>query len=504
MTAVLYPLARRIGEQRAFWVWIALATGAALALRLFRLDAAGFWVDELYSIATASDLNATHRSKALGYLPVWLGMWLSGVNPESLPPLSGSSVQFDSSSWRSLGVTHFAARLGPALVGALSVPILALASRRMLGTGPACVLAVLLALSPWHIYWSQAARFYSLQFLLYNLALIYYFTATQAGSTKRFAIAMGFMVLAFFSQPTALAILPVFAADWIIASLRGKSVRLGLHEWFIGAVAVGICCAVILSDYLAAPEQWQQFVSFAGTQYQPPHQLAMGMVYMTGLAVVVVALASAWGLRKSRPRLTTYLGLAALMPVALFTVWSLKNAVGLRYLFVALYGWLALAALGLDRVGALLGRKDPWLAWAPLAVLVGTGSTMLLGYYGPAKGFHPRWPEAYAYVQAHARPGDVITCGHPIVGKYYLQRPDVTFLPLNREELYNLGERVWLVVEQETTSGGDLEPWALELTEMKLSMELAIPRPISRVTVRLYERDRTDRQVSRPANDGAR
>jgi hypothetical protein len=490
-------------HRQALWWWLAAATAVAAVLRLYNLDVAGFWVDELYSIYAAADLSLMHTSKVLGYIPTWALLWVSGVNPWEIP-----TEGFDSSIWREMGITPTSARLGSALVGIISVPLIALASRRLLGSGGAVMVALLLATSPWHIYWSQAARFYSLQFLLYTLALIFYFRATRSasfggsarggraarGSRVQFVVAMAFVVLAFLSQPTALSILALFGADWLIAQLRGRPLRLEAFHWLVGVGTVGVCAAVFVHDYLAAPEQWAQFVAFEGAAYQPPHQLGMGAVYMTGPAVIVTAIAAAWALRRSKPRLSIYLLLAALLPIGVFAVWSIGNAVGLRYLLICLYGWLALAAVGLDRIGWLIHRRmsSQVLALAPLAVVVVASSHLLLAYYTSAYGFHPRWPEAYSYVEARALPGDVISCRHPIVGRYYLQSPDVVHLPLGPEELEKLAResgsgRVWLVVESEGTSQRDIGPWIHEHTQLMESLELAVPRPISRVTVLLYE-----------------
>jgi 4-amino-4-deoxy-L-arabinose transferase-like glycosyltransferase len=479
----------RPGHARAFWFWISVATLAALALRLFRLDAAGLWVDELWTVYVTADLSIMHNSKVVGYLPTWLGLWLSGVDPGSLP-------YPDSSSWQDRGVTHTAARLGSAMVGVLTVPLVALASRRMLGAGPAVMIAFLLATSPWHIYWSQASRFYSLQFLFYTLAIVLYFSATRERSRPLFAGAMGCMVLAFLSQPTALAILAIFGADWLIAHLRRRPLPIGAFEWGAGIAAVGLCAAVFLSDYFKAPQEWAQFVAFTGAEYQPPHKLGLGAVYMTGPALVAVALAAAWAMRTKHERLSVYLLLTALLPLGIFAIWSLGNFVGLRYLMITLFGWIALAAIALDRLAVAIYRRggDTALSVAPLAVVIASAAHLMMGYYSNAHGFHPRWPEAYAYVAQHAQPGDVIASRHPIVGQYYLRRSDIVHLPRDAAELRALGTRVWLVSESESTVNSDLGAWVYPLTELRRSLELAIPRPISRVEVLLFDASRVEHE----------
>lgn len=475
------------GHARAFAFWIVVATLGAAALRLYHLDVAGFWVDEIYTLQAAADLRDMHNSKVLGYLPTWLGLWLSGVNPAAIPAR-------ESAVWLDAGVTHTSARLGSVLVGIVTVPALAMASRRLLGGGGAVMLALLIATSPWHIYWSQAARFYSVQFLFYTLALIFYFTATRTNSRPQFVMAMVFVVLAFLSQPTALSILAIFGADWLIAIWRRRPLRLTIFHWTIGTTAVAFCAAIVITDYFGAPDEWAPFVSFGGAAYQPPHRLGMGAVYMTGPAVVLGALATAWGIRRDQERLVIYLLLAAILPIAIFAAWSLFNAVGLRYLLICLFGWLGLAAIGLDRLATLIHARSrsTALALAPLGVLIVSSAHLLVAYYTNAYGFHPRWPEAYKYVAAHVQPGDIIAARHPIVGQYYLQHPSVEHLPLNPQQLADLGSRVWLIVESRGGSDGDIGPWISAHTNIRRSLELSTPQPISRVDVLLYEQEQID------------
>lgn len=506
---------RRPGHTRAFLFWIAAATLLGAGLRVYNLDVAGFWVDEMYTLYVTADVSITHNSKAMGYLPTWLGLWLSGVDPSVIP-----QYKLDSSAWQQHGITHTNARLGSALLGIITVPIVALASRRVLGTGGAVMLAFLLATAPWHIYWSQAARFYTLQFLFYALALLFYFSSTRERSRPQFALAMLFVVLSFLSQPTALVILGIFGADWLISLFRRRPLKLGLFEWAVGTLAVAVCAVIFLNDYFSAPEQWAQFVTFTGGSYQPAHRLLMGSVYMTGPAVAVGALGAAWAMWRTSERLVIFWLLAALLPIVAFAAWSVGNAVGLRYLLICLIGWLALAAMGADRLATLVFsfvRRSDWvqpetegvsdtlvstgmgrrsiasatlLSLVPLGVLVVSSAYLLLGYYTNAYGFHPRWPEAYRYIIANEQPGDVVSTRHPIVGRYYLERKDVEHLPLNREQLMDLaagGQRVWMVVEGRGDNDNDIDPWIYQLVEVRKTLDISIPRPTSRVEVLLFD-----------------
>lgn len=475
----------RSGPAR-FWVWVLAATVLAAGLRLWRLDEASFWIDEIYSVRTCIDPTQTHRSKMFGYLPTYAGLWLSGVDPSTLD-------YGDSSGWREAGVTEWTARIGSCVVGILSVPLLMLASRAALGTAAACLFGLMLAANPWHIYWSQAARFYTLEFLFFGLSLALYFTATERGGKARFAAAMLCMILAFLSQPPAAVIGAIFAADWLYGLARGRPVRLGAFGWAVGIAAAAFCAAVLWMDMREAPDQWSRFVSFNETRSShPPLKFIAGIVYTTGPALAVAAVSAAWVLRKSRPRLSAYLAFAAAIPMIGLALWSVRNAVGTRYAFVCLYGWVALAALGLAHAGRVLHRTGGFVAAAtPTGVVLAASSVMLLSYYTTGHGFHPRWREAFDVVKAELRAEDTVCCRHPLLGSFYLGQGagPAQFLPANHEELDAMGGRVWLVVQIEGVGQRDMKPWIDPLTELKASLDLRVTQPEGLVRVLLYDPD---------------
>lgn len=464
-----------------FWLWIVAATILAAGLRLHNLGKASLWIDEVYTVLACTDLSTMHRSKVLGYLPTYAALYAAGIDPPTLG---------ETSAWAGRGVNEWLARIGACAIGIATIPLVGLASRRMLGATAAGFVAALLAVNPWHIYWSQAARFYTLEFLFYTLSLIFYFTATQRGSRARFVLAMAMFVLAFLSQPPAVVILAVFGADWAISFLRREPVRLGLFEWCAGTIAVGLCALLLKLDVSDAPEQWSRFVAFAQPQAShPPHKFAAGVVYIAGPALVVAAVGTAWSIRTSRTRLAWYLLLAAALPVILFAIWSVRNAVGSRYAFVCLFGLVGLAAVGAERLYAMLSRRAGVLAGlTPLAVLAAAPAPTLLSYYTTGHGFHPRWREAFDAVRKELRPDDVVSVRHPLLGAYYLRdAATVTFLPRDKAELDSLGRRVWVVIEADNSGMAGNGRWLKEISSLHEALDLRVPQPVGELRVYLYE-----------------
>ncbi len=460
-------------------VWIPAVLGCTLlaaALRLYHLDAASFWVDECNTIRATMMLPEVNRSKVFGYIPTAIGLRLFGV------PLERGLADRPH-RWQALGITEWRARLASCLIGILTVPVLMLASRRLLGQRAAVWLGLLLAIAPWHIYWSQAARFYTQQFLFYNLALVLYFRATAGAHRGLFAAAMACALLAFLSQPPALVIVGVFVIDWLATRLRGEPVRLGRFGLMAGAAMLALAAAALGLDMLQRTEQWTQFVH---DQYQTPVKILLGTAYMTTPAVVLLAMLAAVA-TDDAPRRRLYLLAAALLPPLAFAGVSLVAYVGLRYAFVSLYAWLALAALGIERMQAALERYGQrWLAWAPGLMIAAVLAMFDYGYYTAGYGFHPRWREAFAYVRRHRQPGQAVAT-HPHVGFYYLQDPGVLPLPRRPERLATLSGPTWIVVEVSDAIGGERHLWLDDHADLRAYFDARVVQPVSSVRVYYYE-----------------
>ena len=130
-------------------VALAIIVAIAAFLRFYKLGAWSFWGDEMLTIIDVPDgfnYALLRRSLMLSTILAVIG---------------------------ELGVSEWSARLAPALVGVLSVPVLYYPVRRMLGPAVALLFALLLAVSPWHLYWSQNARYFILLLLFYPLALLF-------------------------------------------------------------------------------------------------------------------------------------------------------------------------------------------------------------------------------------------------------------------------------------------------------------------------------------------
>ena len=105
------------------------------------------------------------------------------------------------------GTSEWSARLVPALVGIISIPILFFPIRKMFGSGVALLCSLFLAIAPWHLYWSQNARFYTTLLLFYTLALFLVYFALE--EDKPWYIVFAFILFGLAVQERLFSVLLV-------------------------------------------------------------------------------------------------------------------------------------------------------------------------------------------------------------------------------------------------------------------------------------------------------
>jgi len=141
-------------EEAAPWL-VAFITLIGGGLRVLMLGTKGMWLDETFSVwlANQSVVDMLH--------------WI--VKIDLHPPLYYLLLHF----WIALkGDSPYYARLLSALFGTATIPIIYLIGKRISGAVVGLAAAVFLALSPFHIYFAQETRMYTL--LTFNVAVAIY------------------------------------------------------------------------------------------------------------------------------------------------------------------------------------------------------------------------------------------------------------------------------------------------------------------------------------------
>ena len=459
---------------RGEWWLLAGITLAALALRLWAIGDKGLAYDEaataLMARATAGEIVAFHWNAGFEHPPLW---------------------QLTMAAWSALfGQSEAMLRLLPALMGALAVPLAWLWVRRMWPGERALRLwtAVLMALSPVLLLYSQEARMYTVVLALALLSLIALCAAVTrprgwaiAGFVAANWIMTGFhyySVLLIGVEGLFLLLLAAHARSWR-GALAGASITLlslaPIALWMllapgfratVGVIAGGIGSGAAPSALRFADSLWRD-LSFGAIRWQP--EIAVTGFLIVPLILIGLAALFVSDARRPRDRVIPWswlVGLLALLPLAISV--ALFRSLAARYILFILPALYVLAAGGivwLGRQSRLLGAAGAGLALVPA----------LLGiqyYFGPY--VKSEYRDMAAFLAANHHPDEAIMLYAPrqhLLAKYYL--PEVAefatapavelppFWPINAppvvpeemdgvvQELLGSHPALWLVVTAE-------------------------------------------------------
>ncbi len=204
-------------ERRA----LAVVTAGALALRLFRLAHQSLWVDEILSYRMFVSSPGA---------PFWKKL---------LYDVHGPLYSFVMHLWSAVSTSDFWLRTPSAIAGACAVYAFA---RWLVEIGRrdlAVPAALFMALSPFHLFYSQELRFYALLSLGAILALIA-FERFRAGPSLRTGIVLGTSFAVACLSGFSMLFLGAAFVVYLAFSGRLRGAHLGY-----GAVAAGIVLVVI-------------------------------------------------------------------------------------------------------------------------------------------------------------------------------------------------------------------------------------------------------------------
>ena len=402
-------------------------TVAGIGLRYYRLGKWSFWRDEMFSVGDRED-----------------GFNYSALRQSTSQYLIRQIV-------RRWGIDERNARLIPAVIGAASVPLLYPLLRRTFTPQVAMLASALLAFSPWHLYWSQNARFYTLLLLLYSLALFTFYLGLEEDSPSLLLASLLFLALAIRERMTALFYVPVVATYVASLFLAGYPKPAGLHWRNLALYSLpGAVGALLFArPYLRDLPAWMEGFSPGNNN---PLWLAGSFGYYLGLPVVLLALGSTiYGLTtKDRALLLASSG--AFVPLSILVLITPFHYTANRYGFITLTSWLALAGFGLTTLADHMLRNKRRIAAA--AVL----SLPFLQYlfddvqYYSHNGNRARWKEALVYMRERLQDGDRVFSSDPDLANHYLQRRTSHLQDLATAEFLGGGTRSWVIEDSDTES----------------------------------------------------
>jgi len=338
------------------WILAAIVVVAAI-VRFASLDAAGYWLDEAYSVLAVRG--------SLG------DAWHAVVTTESTPPL----YYLLGWGWAEVfGASEVGLRSLSALCGVALVPVVWLAGRELVDRRVALVAAALTATSPLLVWYSQEARAYELMVLLCAVAF-WQLARARRGAPR--AVAWWAVAAALALATHYVAIFPVLAeAALLLWWRRDRATAVAVAAvGVVGAALVPLLVTqrgnALANESLDGPLKAiaQLFKQFA-VGYDLPWEVGLTVAALA-LALVGVVL-----LRIAEPRAQRAAVLAAAVgvasPAGLLVVDLVgQNQLMSRYMLPALPLFLLVLAAGF---GALRARRWGLVAAGALCI-VGLGIT---------------------------------------------------------------------------------------------------------------------------------
>lgn len=429
-------LSKLESDRRYQYLLLGAITLLAAALRFYKLGEWSFWIDELSStnraLAHYNNLEAIIRN-----LPTTF--WL----PLSLISMGGV--------FKVLGTSEWSARLVPAIIGIISIPILYFPIKRLFGTSIGLLAMLLLAVSPWHLYWSQNARFYTSLLLLYSLALFAFFYAIEQDRPGYILFFILLLYLAMSERLIALFLVPVVVCYLLFLKimplekppgLRARNLLLVLLTGIgIGIIEIYWYLSTGLSPLLDA------YYTFAGKQINDPFRLLISAVFNIGVPLVILAVFGGIYLLLQKSRLGLLIFIGALVPLILLVVANPFVFTVDRYVFMTLPFWAILGAIAVKEIITQTENYGKVLAIGVLIVLLADAASSNLLYYQINNGNRRDWRGAFAFVQERKQEGDIVVSTRPQLGEYYLEEQVISAWDIDPDIIVRSGERAWFVFD---------------------------------------------------------
>ncbi len=446
-------------------------------LRFYKLGEWSFWIDEIYTID-----HALHNYGDLSNIL------------DNIPPARNwvpSSVILTAQILNVLGVSEWSARLVSAVIGILSIPILYFPMKKIFGNQLTLVALLLLAVSPWHIFWSQNARFYTSLMLLSTLALFAFYFGLKTGRLRYLLLFYILFYLASSERVFAFFILPVvifyILSLWILPMEKSK-VQIKKMA-FLLLVPIIAFILFEISRYVMSGSSITKsiFDTFFDQVNTTPLRLTLSITYKIGVPVFSLSFFSGVYILTRRHPASLLVVIGAALPIILLIFLSVNFFAVDRYIFMTLFMWLILAAVGVNELFQHTDGLAKLLPLGVLSILLFSSMGEIYLYYQFQNGNRPNWKEAYTFVKQNIRDGDIIYATSPPVGDYYL--PEANIRDINNFDPARITTResnnVWFVIDENT---GSVEPevssWIRDTCTRIQSVEVFLPG--KSMSIRIY------------------
>jgi len=376
-------------------LFIVLAT----LMRFWNLGTWSFWADEIFTVQDSIKI------------------------PDTMPinPIIYMIIQ---SIFSKFGVSEWSARLGPCIIGILSIPFIYWIARRMFGSLTGIIASLLLVIHPWHIYWSQNARAYSLAFLLAGLSAFLFYEALEKNKLRYIIGSLLLTILSIFSYLHCVLLLPVFFGYVVLLPFLPVNIPKGLNQRNLLIFFVPFILAL---SSLALPSVREYVYSGWGSNEWGRNALYIlfTIVYSLGIPFSTASLIGGIHSLAYLNRGGLFLLCYALIPLVIILAMSPFLNVAGYYLFFTMPAYLILAALSASELLSYASRSSRIMSSAILLILVVSLIAQTYLYFTVENGGREKWKDAFQSISGKVDKNDYVVIPITRVGEYYLQKSNL-------------------------------------------------------------------------------
>lgn len=366
---------------RTAWILIGTVVLVGAAVRFYNLGGKSLWLDEVISS------QATHIS-SFADLIAWVKVDVDQV------PL------FSTITWllSGFGDGEIALRLPSAIAGTLTIVAVYALAKQTYGFGTALLAALLMAVLPFAVWYSQEARAYALLMLLTTMQMLFAYRARRDGRLLDWAGLSLFSILNLYTHYMALAVTGAaygYLGICFIADALGRKVVVRQVFRAIGSVGLIVLAFApwlnALEAFLRSPDHGFARFSAGPVTVSQLRTLLDGLSFSVPLLVMLAVGLIAITLRAARKRDGSGL-LLAWMALPLLAL-ALKMRGGVlylnpRYLSFLVPAMVITSALGVTDLARLLAaaarRIEPVRARGWAGAVAAVIATLLLVQTIPA------------------------------------------------------------------------------------------------------------------------
>jgi uncharacterized membrane protein len=497
--------------------------GLYLALAFYRIDGQSLWTDEAWSVSEsllAGPASWTELNRMCPLYFILLGIW----------------SQF-------FGATELALRAFSALLGIASVCITYAIADKLINRRTAVIAALLLATSPYFVWFAQEVRYISLMMVTSLITAYFFYRAISGRSWKWWAAYSASSILALISFVTVIFLIGAHG----LYVLYSPSYRPMLRTWLTYQTATVVVFVVfligfglksrpslstILSRSPAVTSQenarsreilpaadvagiipYTFYVFSVGFSLGPSlrelhisrsisslddHAVAIISVAVLFAVVFVLGLKNLRRNRDAALFLVPWLFVPILgaFLVATTTTFNVYNT---RYVALSLPAYLLILATG------ICGLRRSKMQFLLLGAVLISNGTSLANYYFNGEYAREDARSAAQFLTSAVRPGDMILAiGNPVALEHYYKpgvpiiwidnrtTKNISFVSKKLTELSNSYDQIWLV---------EIRPWEIDPkgnVKMALDKQARLDSHQSFAGVEIYSYLPTDRRSFLP------